>query len=96
MAGRHQPTHGADSARYTDTLDIGCAKCGATYSAMETHRCAQDLADAIALLENAGFYVYPSSPAPIVPRCIACSEPARPNDIYCRTHRVRVQEEDAL
>jgi hypothetical protein len=46
---------------------------------------AQSLADAIALLENAGFYVYPNSTA-ISPSCIACSEPALPNNLYCQGH----------
>ena len=46
---------------------------------------AQGLADAIALLENAGFYVYPESPA-IVPKCIACSEPALTGNVYCEGH----------
>jgi hypothetical protein len=56
---------------------------------------AQSLADAIALLENAGFYVYPNSTA-ITPSCIACSEPALPADLYCKTHRLRAEEEEAL
>lgn len=46
---------------------------------------AQGLADAIALLENAGFYVYPESPT-LVPKCIACSEPALSSDVYCKGH----------
>ena len=45
---------------------------------------AQGLADAIALLENAGFYVYPEPP--IVPKCIACSEPAMTDSVYCAGH----------
>lgn len=32
----------------------------------------------------------------ILPRCIACSEPADPNSPWCRQHRLRVEEEDRL
>jgi hypothetical protein len=72
MSSRHQALNGADSV--------------------------QDLADAIALVENAGFYVMPiegSSDhyarsdmvhASITPSCIACSEPALPNNLYCQGH----------
>lgn len=29
------------AAEYTDTLDVACEKCGATYTASETHHCAE-------------------------------------------------------
>jgi hypothetical protein len=83
MSGRFQPDNGADSA--------------------------QSLADAIATVEAAGFTVKldPEIEAVIVdgawnhvngiiPACIACSERAEPTSVWCRYHRLRVEEEAAL
>jgi hypothetical protein len=43
--------------------------------------------EALQRLKDAGF---------IVPACIACSERAEPTSVWCRYHRLRVDEEDAL
>jgi hypothetical protein len=43
---------------------------------------AQSLADAIALVEAAGYTIKTG----ISPSCIACSEPALPNNLYCQGH----------
>lgn len=52
---------------------------------------AQALANAIAVVEAGGLTV-----GAIVPRCVACSEPALFRDIYCKQHRLRAEEEDRL
>jgi hypothetical protein len=42
---------------------------------------AQSLADAIALIESRGLSV-----GSVAPACIACSERALPNNLYCAGH----------
>jgi hypothetical protein len=52
---------------------------------------AQSLADAIALIESRGLSV-----GSVAPACIACSERAEPTSVWCRYHRLRIEEDDAL
>jgi hypothetical protein len=52
---------------------------------------AQSLADAIAIVEAAGIHVGPALPA-----CRVCSERAEPTSVWCRYHRLRIEEEDRL
>jgi hypothetical protein len=52
---------------------------------------AQSLADAIAIVEGRGLSV-----VKVERCCTACYEPALLGDVWCRYHRLRVEEEDRL
>jgi NAD-dependent SIR2 family protein deacetylase len=73
---------------------------------------AQSLANSLALADSVGYLdrldlacqdcgaTYTTSErhrcGAIIPACIACSERAEPTSVWCRYHRLRIEEEDAL
>jgi hypothetical protein len=69
----------------------GCGEYAPDFVTFQERRKAQQLADAIALIESRGLSV-----GSVAPACIACSERAEPTSVWCRYHRLRVEEEAAL